>query len=73
MERKTAKLLGFEIDTFDFEGAISYAKNLIQTQQGGQVITINPEMIESGLKNSEFAGVLNNADLVTETVFLSMS
>jgi len=58
------KLLGFEIDTFDFESAISYAKILIQTQKGGQVITINPEMIESGLKNPEFASVLNNADLV---------
>ena len=64
MERKTAKLLGFGIDTFDFEGAVDYAKNLIEAQHGGQVVTINPEMIEFGLKNPEFAGILNNADLV---------
>lgn len=63
MARATVKLLGFEIDTFDFESAIAYALNLIESQKGGQVVTINPEMIESGLKNSEFAQVLNNADL----------
>lgn len=64
MERKTVKLLGFEIDTFDFESAVNYAKNLIGTHQGGQIITINPEMIESGLKTPEFAKILNDADLV---------
>jgi len=64
MERKKVKLLGFNIDTFGFESAVSYAKNLIATKTGGQIITINPEMIELGLKNEEFAGILNNADLV---------
>jgi len=64
MERKTEKLLGFGIDTFDFESAVDYAKNLIETQKGGQVVTINPEMIEFGLKNPEFANILNSADLV---------
>jgi len=64
MERKTVKLLGFDIDTFDFEGAVNFAKNLIETKKGGQVITINPEMIESGLKSPEFADILNSADLV---------
>jgi len=64
MERKTAKLLGFNIDTFDFECAIGYAKNLIEKKKGGQIVTINPEMIELGLKDSEFAQILHNADLV---------
>lgn len=64
MERNTVKLLGFSIDTFDFESAINYAKLLIEFKKGGQIITINPEMIEMGLKNSEFANILNNADLV---------
>lgn len=63
-ERKTAKLLGFNIDTFDFDSAINYAKNLIENKKGGQIVTINPEMIEFGLKNAEFAQILNNADLV---------
>ena len=64
MERKIVKLLGFNIDTFDFETAINYAKDLIESKKGGQIITINPEMIEFGLKNSEFAQILNDADLV---------
>lgn len=64
MERKTVKLLGFNIDTFDFQSAVDYALDLIKTQRGGQVITINPEMIEYGLKNDDFAQILNNADLV---------
>lgn len=64
MERRTVKLLGFDIDTFDFESAVSYAKDLIESKKGGQVVTINPEMVEFGLKNSVFAQILNNADLV---------
>ena len=64
MERNTVKLLGFDIDTFDFGSAIYYAKNLIETKKGGQIVTINPEMIELGLKDSEFAQILTSADLV---------
>lgn len=64
MERSIVKLLGFNIDTFDFESAIDYAIDLIKTQKGGQIITINPEMIENGLKSSYFADILNNADLL---------
>lgn len=64
MERRLVKLLGFSIDTFDFEEAVNFAKDLIKSKKGGQVVTINPEMIEFGLKNSDFAQILNNADLV---------
>lgn len=64
MERNLKKLLGFNIDTFCFEDAVSYAKSLIFEKTGGQIITINPEMIELGLKDSEFATILNNAQLV---------
>lgn len=64
MERKFQRLLGFRIDSFGFEDTLSYAKSLITEQKGGQIITINPEMIELGLKNHDFAQILNNADLV---------
>lgn len=64
MERNQVKLLGFGIDTFDFESAINYAKDLIDNKNGGQIVTINPEMIEYALKTPEFANILNNADLV---------
>lgn len=64
MERKIVKLLGFNIDTFDFEAAVSYAKDLLESKKGGQIVTINPEMIEYGLKNPDFAEILTNADIV---------
>lgn len=64
MERRIVKLLGFNIDTFDFESAVSFAKNLIESGHGGQIVTINPEMIETGLKDANFADLLNSADLV---------
>lgn len=64
MERKTAKLLKFNIDTFEFEDAINYATSLIEEKKGGHIVTINPEMIEFGLNNPEFAKILNAADLV---------
>lgn len=68
MERKKVNLLGFDIDTFEQENsiqsAVNYAKMLMEFQTGGQVVTINPEMIEYGLQHPEFAEILNNADLV---------
>lgn len=68
MERNKTKLLGFDIDTFVREDAlqcaVDYAIDLIESRKGGQVVTINPEMIEYGLKNSDFAQILHNADLV---------
>ena len=42
MERKTVKLQGFNVDTFDFDTAVDYAKT-----NGGQIVTINPEMIST--------------------------
>lgn len=64
MERKTVKLLGFDVDTFDFKSAVNYAKLLIEFKKGGQIVTINPEMIEYGLKSPEFAQIIKEADLV---------
>lgn len=64
MERSITKLLGFNIDTFSFERALSYAKLLMEFKVGGQVVTINPEMIENALDNFKFTEILNEADLV---------
>ncbi len=54
-----ASLLGFEIDRYDFQGAVDYAK-----ANGGHVVTINPEMIEYASKNEEFADIIRKAELV---------
>jgi N-acetylglucosaminyldiphosphoundecaprenol N-acetyl-beta-D-mannosaminyltransferase len=50
-----AKLLGFDIDTFDFEGAVEFAKNAC-----GQVVTINPEM----MSNPDMKEIVNSSQLV---------
>ena len=49
------KLLGFDIDTFDFESAVDYAKNV-----SGQVVTINPEM----MSNPDMKDIINSSELV---------
>ncbi|MBE7709779.1 MAG: WecB/TagA/CpsF family glycosyltransferase [Cyanobacteria bacterium SIG32] len=57
MER--AKLLGFNIDKYDFDEAIEVAKS-----KRGHVVTINPEMIDYASKNINFAEIVHHAELV---------
>jgi N-acetylglucosaminyldiphosphoundecaprenol N-acetyl-beta-D-mannosaminyltransferase len=64
MERKKIKILGFGVDTFDFNEAVSYTKHLMDNNIGAQIITVNPEMIELGLKDSGYSEILDDADLV---------
>lgn len=59
MERNIVKLQGLNVDSFAFEEAIEYAKTI-----SGQVVTINPEMINNAVQNPEFAEIINNAELV---------
>lgn len=59
MERNIVKLLGLNVDSFTFEEAIEYAKTI-----SGQVVTINPEMINNAVQNPGFAEIINNAELV---------
>lgn len=54
-----ANLLGFEVNEFTFEEAIEFAK-----QNRGHVVTINPEMIDYATKHSDFAQIINQADLI---------
>ena len=59
MDRAKVDILGYGVDTFCFDDAVDY---IYQTH--GQIVTINPEMIEYGNKNSEFKNLINNAELV---------
>ena len=59
MERNTVKLQGFEVDTFCFEDAVKYIK-----EHSGNVVTINPEMIQYAKKNPEFKNLVKSANLV---------
>ena len=58
-ERCLVNIQGFSVDSFTFEQAVIYLKN-----NSGQVITINPEMIDCAKKNKEFAEIISQADLV---------
>lgn len=55
MER--AKILGFGVDKYSFKEAVNFADH-------GQVVTINPEMIDYALKNKDFANIIGEAELV---------
>ncbi len=59
MERKIVKLQGLNIDSFSFEDAVEYAKNI-----SGQIVTLNPEMVNNASKNQDFANIINSAELV---------
>ncbi|MFI3300703.1 MAG: WecB/TagA/CpsF family glycosyltransferase [Candidatus Gastranaerophilales bacterium] len=59
MERKIFKLQGLNVDSFDFDDAISYANSI-----SGQVVTINPEMISSAKMNSQLIEIIQQAELV---------
>lgn len=59
MNRETVKLLGLNVDTFTFEEAVAYAASI-----NGQVVTINPEMINYAAKHQDFAELINSAELV---------
>lgn len=59
MKKCTVKLQGFNVDTFTFEEALGYIIN-----NHGQVVTINPEMIQCAKQNREFAQIIDSAELV---------
>lgn len=59
MERATVKLQGFNVDTFTFEEALEYIIN-----NHGQVVTINPEMIQCAKQDKDFAAIIESAELV---------
>lgn len=57
MERHTVKIQGFNVDSFTFDEALNFIDK-------GQVVTINPEMIQTASKTPEFAEIINAAELV---------
>jgi len=59
-----AKLLGYEIDTFSFDEALEKGTELLNDTKVSQVVTINPEMFDCAKEDSEFADILNTAEMV---------
>ncbi len=64
MERKTHKVLGYNVDLLTFDEAVEVIIDKIKNNEGTQIVTINPEMIETAEQNAEFSEVLKNAELV---------
>lgn len=60
----SVEILGYNIDTFNFEEAINQAKILIDGKKVSQIITVNPEMLECANKDSEFSSILKEAEMV---------
>ncbi len=58
------KLLGYEIDTYSFEGAIEKGLELEIQDKVSQVVTINPEMFDCAKIDPEFAQILKTAEMV---------
>lgn len=63
MERKTTKILGYDVDLFSFDKAVSFIVDKSQSTSV-QIVTINPEMIDFADKDKEFSDILKTADLV---------
>ena len=53
------KILGYGVDSYNFENAIDFISS-----HGGQIVTLNPEMIENANNNPDFASIIKNAELV---------
>lgn len=64
MDRKTVKLLDFPVDTFNYDDALNYAKELLDYSKSSHIVTINPEIIQSAKKNSHLAEILKESELV---------
>ena len=64
MERKTHKVLGYDVDLLTFDEAVKVILERIKEKNGMQVVTINPEMIELAGKSKAFSTILRNADMV---------
>lgn len=59
-----AELMGFNIDLYSFNEGVMKAQSLINAGKVSQVVTINPEMIEYGLKNADFCKIIQEAEMV---------
>ena len=59
MNRNVVKILGYGVDTFTFDEAVDYIM-----AHHGQIVTINPEMIQAAQKNKEFSDIISNAEMI---------
>ena len=59
MDRNLVNILGYGVDSFSMDEALDYI-----VKKHGQVVTINPEMIECASSNEDFKRVIQDAEMV---------
>ena len=64
MERKTAKVLGYDVDLMTFDNAINFIGKKLDANEGLHIITINPEFIELAQKDPKFSKIISDSELV---------
>ncbi len=64
MNPKREYILNYGVDLLTKNEGLDFITKKILKNEGAQVVTINPEMIEMGQKNKELGEILKNADLV---------
>ena len=64
VETKTAKVLGINVNLFEFDECVKSLSECLKDRKGAQVVTINPEMFETAKKNEEFKAIISNAEFV---------
>lgn len=60
----SVELFGLNVDTYDFNEALSIAKRFIDGKKVSQIVTINPEMFEYASKDNEFANIVKESEMV---------
>ena len=63
MERKTEKVLGYDVDLTTFDDAVSHVENCLAENKGLYIVTINPEIIEYANKHQDFSALIKSANL----------
>ncbi|MCQ2739422.1 MAG: WecB/TagA/CpsF family glycosyltransferase [bacterium] len=58
------ELMGLKVNTYNFQEALEFAKELINQDKVSQVVTVNPEMFQYASSNKEFANIVNSSELV---------
>lgn len=64
IQRRLAKVLGFNVDLFGFQEAVSYVEEKLKANEHTHVITINPEMIDIASENQFLKLIFDRAELV---------
>ncbi|MFH0702899.1 MAG: WecB/TagA/CpsF family glycosyltransferase [bacterium] len=59
-----AYILNYPIDLVNMENAVDFIEDSIKSIKGGQVITINPEMIIQATRNPKLSRIIEQAELI---------